>query len=302
MKEKKDEEKMREHIDKNVLAIKNATKSYNKLIHTCENYCRKESLFLSTIEDLSETLSSFSKSQITDLDQGLGFVTSIIEVMYIGRSVTNSLFSDAIIPKLKQSLQQYQTAVSCFERKYDTDMRKYTYNLDAAEKKAASSKSKSPEYIQQTIEEFKLADGAKQKYTVYALQASTKMVRGLYCGIIKQFCDLFENEKNSFEQIANTFKSNGDEILNMANSVENYGEEVDKLIRPKQQTLIDLKALTPQLKKVLKDAGLRRKDLCDPETVKLLITTVENAVKAGKVDHSVLQMLKAKPGEKKCSC
>ena len=109
------------------------------------------------------------------------------------------------------------------------------------------------------------------------------MVRELYCNLIQLFCELFDREKQSLETVVNTLHATEGEMRKMANARSNFGEEVGELLRAKKQTLINLKLLSPEFKQVLKDAGLKRKDLCNPETVQLLVAVVSEAVKPQRV-------------------
>ncbi|KAL7717738.1 Arp2/3 complex-activating protein rickA [Entamoeba marina] len=269
-------------------------KAYKKLIPICENYCKIETKHTETTKQLATALSAFASSGIEDLDQGFTSVTDIIEVMYSGRQITNRFFTEIIMPSLRKNVQEYPLIVGNFKKRYGNDVKRASDAVEIAEKKM---KKCDPSEMSNILNEIKSAESLKQQSTVQGLQDTTKMVRELYCGTVQQFCDLFEKEKNSLEQIVKVLRSREADIQRMASASENYGDEVGNLIKAKKQFLIDLKALTPELKQVLKAAGLKPRDLRNPETVKLLITTVEEAVKAGKCDQSVLDQLKAPPGE-----
>ena len=287
MKDKKDEKKMEEHIKRNVNAIKNSMKNYKKLITMSENYCKSQLQSINSTKQLSETLITQATSGITDLDQGMNSVVDIFNVIFAGRNETTRFFNEEIIPIMKKNCMNYPVMISNFEKRYEGDQKRAQITILNAEKKAKNS----PNELKKTMEEIKQAESLKQQSIVQGLQDTTKMVRELYCGMIQLFVDLFEKEKNCLQQIVEVLKSNENELKKMAHSTSNYGEEVGELIKAKKQTLIDLKLLSPEFKEVLKAAGLKRKDLCNPEVVTLLIQTVEEAVKQGKCDQSVLDQL-----------
>ncbi|EDR29797.1 Arp2/3 complex-activating protein rickA, putative [Entamoeba dispar SAW760] len=292
MKEKKDEKKMEEYIKKNINAIKGAMKNYKKLISASEGYCKSESVHANQTKILTDALILQSNTGINDLDQGVNNIIDILQVMFAGRNETARYFNDQIIPILKKNASEYPRMVSNFEDRYKNDLKRADSNIALSQKKLKAQ----PTELKQFMEEVKQTETLKQQCIVQGLHDTTKMVRELYCGLIQLFCNLFEKEKNALQQIVDVLKANEAEIQKMATSSTNFGEEVGELIKAKKQVLIDLKKLTPELRAVLKAAGLKRKDLCNPETVKLLITTVEQAVKEGKCDQSVLEQLTATPG------
>ncbi|GAB1221493.1 hypothetical protein ENUP19_0082G0018 [Entamoeba nuttalli] len=292
MKEKKDEKKMEEYIKKNINAIKGAMKNYKKLISASEGYCKSESAHATQTKILTDSLVLQSNTGINDLDQGVNNIIDILQVMFAGRNETARYFNDQIIPILKKNASEYPRMVSNFEDRYRNDLKRADSNIALSQKKLKAQ----PTELKQFMEEVKQTETLKQQCIVQGLHDTTKMVRELYCGLIQLFCNLFEKEKNALQQIVDVLKANEAEIQKMATSSTNFGEEVGELIKAKKQVLIDLKKLTPELRGVLKAAGLKRKDLCNPETVKLLIATVEQAVKEGKCDQSVLDQLTATPG------
>ena len=289
MKDKKDEKRMEEHITKNVNAIKNSIKYYKKIISQGESYVKADQTFANNIKQFSESLVTQSQTGIEDLDQGINNVVNIFMQMYAGRMQTASFFSEKIIPNMKKNAESYPVMVKNFETRYANDMKRNEQNISSAEKRIKSNKND----MLKIMEEIKQAEALRQQSIVQGLQDTTKMVRDLYCNMIQLFVDLFEKEKQQLQQVVDILNAKEAEMRAMANARTNYGEEVGELLKAKKQTLINLKLLSPELKKVLKDAGLKRKDLCNPETVQLLITVVSEAVAQGKCDESVLEQLTA---------
>ncbi|ELP86449.1 hypothetical protein EIN_032000 [Entamoeba invadens IP1] len=267
-------------------------KNYKKLISASEGYLKSETSQAQQTKMLGEALALQSNTGIQDLDQGINSVVDIINVMFANRTETTKFFNEQIVPNIKKNYTTYPIILTNFEKRYDNDIKRANGAVSNAEKKMKLQ----PTELKKILEEVKAAEALRQQCTVQGLQDTTRMVRELYCGTIQLFADLFEKEKNSLEQIVKVLKENAHEIQKVGAASDNIGEEVSELIKAKKQTLIDLKLLTPEFKAVLKAAGMKRKDLCNPETVQLLISTVEQAVKEGKCDQSVLDQLTAQPG------
>ncbi|KAL7717645.1 hypothetical protein QTN25_005040 [Entamoeba marina] len=211
LKTKDEERQMEDHIVENIKSIKQCLEELVVFIPLCEEFFINEEKYLNSTKSLFEGLQKFTNSNMNDLNEGMGCVSDIMNVIYSGKVIANIHLKKTIIPTLKKFLNENTIRLRNFIIDYNEEKELNNDFLLKTTEVAKSLEGKQ-ESLNLTLLAINKLEVDMQSIIYKAFNTSTLMLREMYCGMVKLFNERFSFEKGASKSTEDVLNSNEEYI------------------------------------------------------------------------------------------
>ncbi|EMS13595.1 Arp2/3 complex-activating protein rickA, putative [Entamoeba histolytica HM-3:IMSS] len=228
----------------------------------------------------------------TLINTALQSVAGMLETQANTLTQSNKIFVDNTIRIYRGEVCEMPKKIKDTKETVKNDRKK---NEDAKEKATKRAKNlKKGDNLKTLMENINEAEKTVQKGIVKGLTETTNLMCEMYCQLITGMFVFLEDEQNSSSLNAMFLEKNTPKIKKLSKTQNVWPRRVKDLIMNKKQILINTKWMSDDLKQILKDAGVKRRDLADPDTVQMLFGIITAQVEAGNIPPEILGELQCK--------
>ncbi|BFU18242.1 hypothetical protein CL6EHI_007000 [Entamoeba histolytica] len=268
--------------------------TYKQLIESCEAYSKAQTTLASCAIGIANQLKGMSVTMdgCTLINTALQSVAGMLETQANTLTQSNKIFVDNTIRIYRGEVCEMPKKIKDTKETVKNDRKK---NEDAKEKATKRAKNlKKGDNLKTLMENINEAEKTVQKGIVKGLTETTNLMCEMYCQLITGMFVFLEDEQNSSSLNAMFLEKNTPKIKKLSKTQNVWPRRVKDLIMNKKQILINTKWMSDDLKQILKDAGVKRRDLADPDTVQMLFGIITAQVEAGNIPPEILGELQCK--------
>ncbi|KAL7719375.1 WH2 domain-containing protein [Entamoeba marina] len=289
LKSKEEEKQMISFTDLLQDNLKTVLPNMKKLIGTLEQYSKVEEQLAQQTAATITALDGITQTGMKDFDVGMIVVRDILCELYTGRTNSNNQGTVSLIEGLKAELTNKTKELSNVTKQTLTERRKWDDELTKSQKKMQQH----PENLSTYMEEFKKIEKERQQILMSHLQMTVYTNRATFGTCIGCFASFFKNTGDSLKTSADKFIVNEPRLQKLSKSLSNIPHELRALMTNKKQSFVNLSGITPELKQILKSAGLKPSHLANKEIVTQFYKEIQKLVVAGKLPADILDQLKS---------
>ncbi|KAL7719302.1 WH2 domain-containing protein [Entamoeba marina] len=292
----KDDVKEIDTLTSNLLGnLSSVQPAYKHLIETCEAYSKAKTTFANCSSQLANALKSMSvnSSGVPEINTALLCVAGMLEAEANGHIETNKIFVEETIlvfrrehTEMSKKIKDVEKTIK-LERKTNEEAK--TKATTKAEKCAKNPKKS--DNLKELMENITTCETTLQKGITKGLVDTTNLLCEMYCKIVTGMFLFLEKQQSVTSGNALFLEKNTPRIKKLSKTKNVWPRRVKELMTNKKQILIDTTWLSPELKQILKDAGVKRRDLANPDTVQMLINIITEQVTAGNIPQEILSQL-----------
>ncbi|EDR27336.1 Arp2/3 complex-activating protein rickA, putative [Entamoeba dispar SAW760] len=268
--------------------------TYKQLIESCEAYSKAQTTLASCAIGIANQLKGMSVTMdgCTLINTALQSVAGMLETQANTLTQSNKIFVDNTIRIYRGEVSEMPKKIKDTKENVKNDRKK---NEDTKEKATKRAKNlKKGDNLKALMESINEAEKTVQKGIVKGLTETTNLMCEMYCQLITGMFVFLEDEQNSSSLNAMFLEKNTPKIKKLSKTQNVWPRRVKDLIMNKKQILINTKWMSDDLKQILKDAGVKRRDLADPDTVQMLFGIITAQVEAGNIPPEILGELQRK--------
>ncbi|KAL7715347.1 WH2 domain-containing protein [Entamoeba marina] len=254
-------------------------------------------------EVLHTTLGSMADSGHPDLDVGVKNVENVLvvwknnlnEVADKFRNATSTIRGD--ISNLPRELETAEKESKASKSKCAEDLKKANSKVEKISK-IKKAMAKDPTALVNAMKSVTEKESISQKVTMETLGNVLQLLRVTYGQLFKCFKTVFVTKITSDEKSEQIINAQMKDMDKLIKSTKSLPQRYRSMVAMKKQSMINTTWLSPELKSILRDAGVRPRDLANPEIVETLINTVKMAVDEGMVSSELLEQLQRSKSNK----
>ncbi|ELP91845.1 hypothetical protein EIN_397050 [Entamoeba invadens IP1] len=268
--------------------------NYKLLIDSCEAYSKSQLHFAQCSSTLAAALKTMCPTVegCNEINTAIQNVAGMIEADANSIKQSNEVFTDNTTRVFRGEVNELPKKIKEMKDSIKTDRKKSEESKEKATKKAKNLKK--GDNLKTLMENINECEKVVQKGIVKGLTDTTNLMCEMYCQIITGMFVFLEQQQTSSSLITQFLEKNTPKIKKLSKTQNVWPRRVKDLIINKKQILINTKWLSDDLKQILKDAGVKRKDLADPDTVQMLFAIITEQVQAGNIPAEILGELQRK--------
>ncbi|KAL7723014.1 WH2 domain-containing protein [Entamoeba marina] len=267
---------------------------YKRLVEDCESYSKAKNALANCSSNLASTLKGMLVNQTgaDDINTALQCVSGMLEAEANGHNETNKILQEKTITVFKGETNDVSKKVKDLEKNIKAERKKLEEAKEKATKRAKNLKK--DDNLKELMENISTAEKNIQMGMINGLKDSTNLMCQMYCKIVTEMFKFLEYQQNNSSLNVMFLEKNTPRIKKMSKTLNVWPRKVKDLITNKKQILIDTTWLSDDLKQILRDAGVKRKDLANPDTVQMLINIITEQVSSGNLPSDILDQLQTK--------
>lgn len=296
IKTKQEMEEIESSTTQIILDTKKVIPKYKALSESCEQYFKALLTMNKATEQLKSAVEGMAECGQPDMEVGVRNVGAVLEIWKNNSQDLSQKFNEFVMnirgdtTTLQNELANQEKTGKQNKARAETECKKAQKNLQSISKNT-KKQAKEPEALGNAIKEVTIKEQEQQKVAMDMLHELLKLLRETYGNLFKGFKEVFELKIKTDDQSKQIIDAQMQDMEKLIRQSKKLPTKFQALVSYKKQSTINTTWLSPKLKSILKDAGVKPKDLANPETVDMLISIVRSAVEQGLVEPELLDQL-----------
>ncbi|EMD48311.1 Hypothetical protein EHI5A_128210 [Entamoeba histolytica KU27] len=291
--------------------MKKIIPNYKKLADACEGYFKAQLVMIKATDTLYNCLEAMADTSLEeggqqthpDLQVGVKNMSNVLKMWKENlMSVCDEFRSTCSC--IRGDVTTFPKEIEAKEKEYKSQKKKEVDEVSKVEKKLSSVskntklQAKDPKALADAITAVTKKESEYQHFLMNGLKDSLSMFRGTYGQLFECFRKLFICKTDTDNKSQLIISANMEDMQKLIKTSKGLPQKYRSLVTMKKQSMINTTWLSPELKEILKAAGVKPKHLADPTIVETLIQTVKQAVQQGTVPKDLLDQLEASRANK----
>ncbi|KAL7719662.1 WH2 domain-containing protein [Entamoeba marina] len=289
LKSKDEEKQMISFTDALQDNLNNIVPNLKKLLTTLELYSKAEQQFANQISNTITSIDLISQTGMRDFDNGMYLLHEMFSELHNGRLNALNQATTPLIDAFKNELNKRTEELPRVIKQTKTERKKWDNDLAKSEKEV----EKHPENMKELMGEFKRIEKERQQALMLHLQLTVSTNRSIFGNSVGYFSKFFKSQCDSSTNSFSKFISNEQKLNKLSKSVSNIPRELRNLMTNKKQSFVNLSGITPEIKQIMKEAGLKPHHIANKEIVTSFYLEIKKLVDAGKLPANILDQLKS---------
>ncbi|KAL7712747.1 WH2 domain-containing protein [Entamoeba marina] len=276
--------------------IKNILPNYRKLADACDSYFKAELSMIKATDTLATSLGGLAECGHPDLEVGVKNMANVLEMWKANLTEVADQFKNTTltirgdVTQLPKELEKLEKDTKTNKSKCQEELKKANKEVEKISKNKKTM-AKDPTALVNAMKTVTEKESASQHVSMGCLKDSLNLMRMTYGQLFECFKRVFVTKINSDEQSQQIINAQMKDMDMLIKKTKTLPQKFRGMTTMKKQSMINTSWLSPQLKSILKDAGVKPRHLANPDIVDTLINTVKIAVDEGKVSSELLEQL-----------
>ncbi|ELP87106.1 hypothetical protein EIN_495710 [Entamoeba invadens IP1] len=276
---------------------------YKGLASACEQYYKSQLAMIKATEGLSSALEVMADLSLeggepahSDISVGVKNVSEVfkmwrsnlLDVSEEFKNTLNVIKGDTVT--LPKEIDTTEKTVKSNKSEKLNDVKKAQKKLESISK-SQKMQAKDPRALPDAIKAVTVVESECQKVQMDGLKTSLTLLRETYGQLFDCFKKVFNKKDESDDKSKLIISGQMKDMQKLIKTSSVLPQKYRALTTMKKQLMINTTWLSPELKEILKAAGVKPRHLAEKEVVNALMETVKQAVEEGKVPQTMLDEL-----------
>jgi len=303
IKSKGEIEEIEKCTDETYKLLRKIIPNYKALAKACDNYWKVQLQMINATDQLSNAINDMADTSLLngiqihpDINVGVQNMSNVLKVWKDNLCAVREEFTN-VWQTINGDVKQLPIDIDAKEKEYNRQKKKEADNKKDAEQnfqkisKNRKLQEKNPGALSEAMKKVTQSESDYQHFLMNGLKDPLTMFRGTYSQLFECFRKVFDSKIDSDNASTQMIAATMEDMQKLIKTSKKLPQKYNSLVTMKKQRLINTTWLSPELKEILKAAGVKPSHLANPQIVDTLIETVRKAVEQGIVPAVLLEEL-----------